>query len=140
MVEYGRPQSARLAERGTNREQASAAEKQIAALDTREVKTNADHRTLRADWRATADANGFDKGACDRLIGEARERVKASEATASPELLARQAVAWAAAKLSESAVTEEEIERAAEAVRGANEDYSAAMATGERARAVRPNS
>ncbi|WP_308258856.1 AAA family ATPase [Qipengyuania flava] len=92
---------ARLAERGTSRAEASAAEKQIAALDTREAKTSADHRNLRADWRATADANGFDKAARDRLVGEARERARSSEATARPELLARQAVAWAAAKLSE---------------------------------------
>ena len=92
---------ARLAERGTSRAEASAAGKQIAALDTREAKASADHRTLRADWRATADANGFDKAARDTLIGEARARVKNSEATASPELLARQAVALAAAKLSE---------------------------------------
>ncbi|WP_299310140.1 MobF family relaxase [uncultured Croceicoccus sp.] len=93
----------RLAERGTSRAEASAAEKQIAALDTREAKTNVDHRTLRAEWRATADANGFDKAAQDKLIGEARERTKSSETTASPELLARQAIAWAAAKLSERA-------------------------------------
>ena len=93
--------NARLAERGTSRAEASAAEKQIAALDTREAKTSADHRTLRADWRATADANGFDKATQEKLVGEARERVKSSEATASPELLARQAVTWAAAKLSE---------------------------------------
>lgn len=92
---------ARLAERGTSRAEASAAEKQIAALDTREAKSHADHCTLRADWRATSDSNGFDKAARDRLIGEARERARSSEATASPELLARQAVAWAAAKLSE---------------------------------------
>jgi len=92
---------ARLAERGTSRAEASAAEKQIAALDTREAKSHADHRTLRADWRATADGAGFDKEARDKLISEARERIKNSEATASPELLARQAVAWAAAKLSE---------------------------------------
>lgn len=92
---------ARLAERGTSRADASAAEKQIAALDTREAKTSTDHRTLRADWRKTADANGFDKATRDRLISEARERARSSEATASPELLARQAVTWAAAKLSE---------------------------------------
>lgn len=92
---------ARLAERGTSRAEASAAEKQVAALDTREAKGHADHRSLRADWRATADAHGFDKAARDRLIADARERAKSSEATASPELLARQAVAWAAAKLSE---------------------------------------
>lgn len=93
--------NARLVERGTSRAEASAAEKQIAALDTREAKTSADHRTLPADWRATADATGFDQGARDRLIGEAKERARSSEAIASPELLARQAVTWAAAKLSE---------------------------------------
>lgn len=92
---------ARLAERGTSRAEASAAEKQIAALDTREVKSQADHRTLRAQWRAAADANGFDKAAQNRLIGEARRLAKGHEATVSTELLARQAVAWAAAKLSE---------------------------------------
>lgn len=92
---------ARLAERGTRRAEASAAEKQIAALDTREAKTSADHRSLRANWRATADSNGFDKALRDRLMSEARGRTKSNEATTSPELLARQAVTWAAAKLSE---------------------------------------
>lgn len=91
---------ARLAERGTSREEASAAEKQIAALDTREAKTHADHRALRADWRATADAMGFDRAGRDRLIAEARGRARDLDAS-SPELLARQAVAFAAAKLSE---------------------------------------
>lgn len=92
---------ARLAERGTSREEASAAEKQIAALDTREAKSHADIRELRADWRATADANGFDAGARDRLVSGARERAVQVEVTANPEMLARQAVAFAAAKLSE---------------------------------------
>lgn len=91
---------ARLAERGTSREEASAAEKQIAALDTREAKTHADHRALRADWRATADAKGFDRAGRDRLIAEAQGRTRDLDAS-SPELLARQAVAFAAAKLSE---------------------------------------
>lgn len=91
---------ARLAERGTSREEASAAEKQIAALDTREAKTHADHRALRADWRATVDAMGFDRAGRDRLIAEARGRASDLDAS-SPELLARQAVAFAAAKLSE---------------------------------------
>ena len=92
---------ARLAERGTSREDASAAEKQIAALDTREAKTHADIRELRADWRATADASGFDTGALDRLVAQATRQAKESDTTASPEMLARQAVAFAAAKLSE---------------------------------------
>lgn len=92
---------ARLAERGTSREEASAAEKEIAALDTREAKTHADIRELRADWRATADASGFDAGARDRLVAGAIGQAREIETAASPELLARQAVAFAAAKLSE---------------------------------------
>lgn len=92
---------ARLAERGTSREEASAAEKQIAALDTREVKTHVDVRELRADWRATADASGFDAGARDRLVAGAMAQAREIEMAASPELLARHAVAFAAAKLSE---------------------------------------
>lgn len=92
---------ARLAERGTSREEASAAEKQIAALDTRKAKTHADIRELRADWRATADASGFGAEARDRLVAGAMEQAREIEMAASPELLARQAVAFAAAKLSE---------------------------------------
>lgn len=91
---------ARLAERGTSREEASAAEKQIAALDTREAKTHTDHRELRADWRTTADSLGFDQTARNELVAGARARASDLDA-ASPELLARQAVAFAAAKLSE---------------------------------------
>jgi conjugative relaxase-like TrwC/TraI family protein len=92
---------ARLAERGTSREEASAAEKQIAALDTREAKSHADHKTLRAEWRATAEAKGFGEAEQARVIAEAEERAKAGELAASPEMLAARAVAWAAAKLSE---------------------------------------
>lgn len=92
---------ARLAERGTSREEASAAEKQIAALDTREAKSHADHKSLRADWRATAEAKGFGEAAQARVIAEAEERAKAGEMSATPEILAARAVAWAATKLSE---------------------------------------
>ncbi|MEA3265203.1 MAG: MobF family relaxase [Pseudomonadota bacterium] len=92
---------ARLAERGTSREEASAAEKQIAALDTREAKSHADIRELRADWRATADATGFDSEARDRLVASAAARAAQIEVGAGPELLAARAVAFAAAKLSE---------------------------------------
>lgn len=92
---------ARLAERGTSRDEASAAEKQIAALDTREAKSHADHRTLRAEWRAKAEATGFGEAAQARVIAEAEERAKAGELAASPEMLAAHAVTWAAAKLSE---------------------------------------
>jgi conjugative relaxase-like TrwC/TraI family protein len=92
---------ARLAERGTSREEASAAEKQIAALDTREAKSHADHKALRADWRATAEAKGFGEAAQAHVIAEAKERARAEELGTGPEILAARAVAWAAAKLSE---------------------------------------
>jgi conjugative relaxase-like TrwC/TraI family protein len=92
---------ARLAERGTSREEASAAEKQIAALDTREAKSHADHKSLRADWRATAEATGFGEAEQARVIAEAKERARAGELAASPEMLAARAVTWATAKLSE---------------------------------------
>jgi conjugative relaxase-like TrwC/TraI family protein len=92
---------ARLTERGTSREEASSAEKQIAALDTREAKSHADHKSLRAEWRATSEAKGFGEAAQARVIVEAEDRARASETAASPEILAARAVAWAAAKLSE---------------------------------------
>jgi conjugative relaxase-like TrwC/TraI family protein len=56
---------AALAERGTSRDAASAAQKQIATLDTREAKVAADHAGLVADWRETASAAEF--GAEERL-------------------------------------------------------------------------
>lgn len=92
---------ARLAERGISRAEASAAEKQIAALDTREAKSHVDHRELRTDWRATADGKGFDAGARDRLIAEAQDRAKDIEPASGQDMLAQRAVAFAAAKLSE---------------------------------------
>jgi conjugative relaxase-like TrwC/TraI family protein len=92
---------ARLAERGTSREEASAAEKQIAALDTREAKSYADHKALRGEWRSTAEANGFGEDAQARVIAEAEQRARDGQLSASPEILADRAVAWAAAKLSE---------------------------------------
>lgn len=50
---------AALAARGTSRETASADEKQIAALDTRERKEVHARAALAEEWRATAHAHGF---------------------------------------------------------------------------------
>ena len=63
---------AALDERGTSRDGASAAEKQIAALDTREAKSAADHATLVKGWRETADGAGFGEGSRMRLVNEAK--------------------------------------------------------------------
>ena len=91
---------ARLAERGTSREQASAAEKQVAALDTRDAKQHSDHRELRKEWRATADAQGFDQAARETLVAGAQ--LIALDADQSTEAaFAQRAVAFATAKLSE---------------------------------------
>ncbi len=48
-----------LGERGTSRNAASAMERQIAALDTRQAKTAVDHATLVTGWRETAGQVGL---------------------------------------------------------------------------------
>jgi conjugative relaxase-like TrwC/TraI family protein len=62
---------AALAARGTSRDAASASEKQIAALDTRQAKVAADHAALVAGWRETADKAGFGSAARLAMIREA---------------------------------------------------------------------
>jgi len=96
---------ARLAERGTSREEASAAEKQIAALDTREAKQNLERGELVANWRADADAAGFGKDAREDLVAASKEAAASSEhgsaLSAQGQITAHQAVALAAANLGE---------------------------------------
>jgi conjugative relaxase-like TrwC/TraI family protein len=70
---------AALDARGQTRETASAAEKQIAALDTRAAKESIDHRKLAADWREVADANGFDREARTALVARAEAKVATAE-------------------------------------------------------------
>ncbi len=97
--------NARLAERGTSREAASAAEKQIAALDTRSAKVQTERGTLVADWRKTASEAGFGYDARRGLIDVATARAGAPDHTANlsdaGEHIAHRAVAFAIEKLSE---------------------------------------
>lgn len=96
---------ARLAERGKTRETASAAEKKIAALDTRAVKEEVNRADLVKDWRETADSAGFDQAARLALIAKAEQTAARAEhapmMTAQGEITAHQAVAFAAEKLGE---------------------------------------
>jgi conjugative relaxase-like TrwC/TraI family protein len=96
---------ARLAERGQTRDTASAAEKQIAALDTRAVKEEANRAELIKDWRATADGAGFDQAARLALVAHAEKVAAQSDhaplLSAQGEIAAHQAVAFAAEKLGE---------------------------------------
>ncbi|WP_417595763.1 MobF family relaxase [Parasphingorhabdus sp.] len=109
----------RLAERGKTREQASAAEKQIAALDTRDGKRGIDHAKLVKDWRATADAAGF--GFADRLAltdnakSQAANNVASDAIAAKGQITAERAVAHAIQNLSErqSVFAESSLEEAA---------------------------
>src|SRR3546814_17671396 len=73
---------AALAERGTSRDAASAVEKQIAALDTREAKVAADHVSLVTQWRETASGAGFGPAARLAMI----EQAEAQAATPSHPL------------------------------------------------------
>lgn len=91
---------AALGERGTTREEASAAEKQVAALDTRQAKVAADHGALVADWRETSDRSGFDANARLALVREAEARAASRMRLPDPSIADR-AVAHAADKLGE---------------------------------------
>ncbi|MBO9581117.1 MAG: relaxase domain-containing protein [Sphingobium sp.] len=95
---------AALAERGTSREAASAAEKQIAALDTRQAKVATDHAALVADWRETANGVGFGPEARLAMVREAETRAASAEYRAdmaTGSTMADRAVAYAAEKLGE---------------------------------------
>ncbi|MBL8657375.1 MAG: relaxase domain-containing protein [Altererythrobacter sp.] len=96
---------AALAERGTSRDTASAIEKQIATLDTREVKVAADHAGLVADWRETASATGFGAAARRAMIEQAEAKAADPARRADIEMqgdgAAARAVAHAADKLGE---------------------------------------
>jgi len=96
---------ARLAERGQTRATASAEEKQIAALDTREAKQSLERGELVSSWRAEADAAGFGKAAREGLVAASKEAAASSEhgsaLAAQGQIAAHQAVALAAANLGE---------------------------------------
>ena len=96
---------ARLAERGKSRDQASAAEKHIAALDTRLAKEAVPHAELIGDWRETADAAGWDEQARRGLIAQAEARAESAargvDHEFARELAADRAVAQGAAMLGE---------------------------------------
>ena len=94
---------AALGERGTSRDEASAAEKQIAALDTRQAKVAADPASLVAEWRETASQAGFGAEARLALVREAESKAASADRRASMELqsdsAASRAVAHASDKL-----------------------------------------
>lgn len=95
---------AKLGERGTSREEASAAEKQMAALDTRAAKAAGDHASLVGKWRETASQAGFGPATRQALIEQAEARAASpSHRTqmATQATMADRAVAHAAEKLGE---------------------------------------
>jgi len=96
---------AALAERGTSRDTASAVEKQIATLDTRQAKVATDHASLVADWRETASKAGFGPEARLAMIEQAEGKAADPSRRADIEMrgdrAAARAVAHAADKLGE---------------------------------------
>lgn len=96
---------AALVERGTSRDAASALEKQMATLDTREAKVAADHASLVADWRDTANKAGFGVETRMTMVREAEARAADPSHRAAMEFqgenAAARAVAHAADKLGE---------------------------------------
>lgn len=96
---------AALAERGTSREAASAIEKQVATLDTREAKVAADHAGLVAEWRETAAKAGLGAEVRLTMVKEAEARAADPVCRAAINMqgngAAARAVAYAADKLGE---------------------------------------
>ncbi len=78
---------AALGERGTTRAAASAAEKQVAALSTRESKVTPDSASLVADWRETANGAGFDSA--ERLAAVRNAAAAAAHTDSSAPIEAR---------------------------------------------------
>ncbi len=109
----------RLAERGKTREKASAVEKQIAALDTRDAKSSVDHGKLVGNWRDTADAKGFGLKERLALVGNAKmqaaDRSVTADSAAKSDNFAERAVAHAVQNLSErqSVFSESNLQEAA---------------------------
>ena len=96
---------AALGERGTSRDDASAAEKQVAALDTRQAKVAVDPAALVTDWRDTASAAGFGPEERLALVRDAETIAASRDHRATMEMqgdsAATRAVAHAADKLGE---------------------------------------
>jgi len=96
---------AALGERGTTRDEASAAEKQVAALDTRQAKIATDHASLVKEWRETAEGAGFGADARIALVKDAETTAATPEHKAfiamQTEITADRAIAHAADKLGE---------------------------------------
>jgi conjugative relaxase-like TrwC/TraI family protein len=96
---------AALEERGTSRDEASAAEKQVAALDARQAKVAADPKALVVAWRETASAAGFGPESRLAMIKEAKAIAAGKDHRATMDLqgdsAANRAVAFAADKLGE---------------------------------------
>lgn len=88
-----------LEARGKDRDSATAAEKQTAALDSRKSKENHDQATLRASWQAEAREHGTDLG---KVVADARTAEQLPELRdAAGQEAADRAVKDAAAHLSE---------------------------------------
>jgi conjugative relaxase-like TrwC/TraI family protein len=95
---------AKLEERGTSRDAASAAEKQMATLDTRAAKVAGDQAALVGEWRETASKAGFGPATRLALIAQAQDRAASPAHRAHMDYqasIADRAVAHAAEKLGE---------------------------------------
>ena len=95
---------AALEARGRSRDMASAAEKQVAALDTRQAKMASDHASLVANWRDTASEAGFGAEARLEMVRTAEDKAAHPDHHADmaiQAMMADRAVAHAADKLGE---------------------------------------
>ncbi|MCV0382818.1 MAG: relaxase domain-containing protein [Erythrobacter sp.] len=98
---------AALDERGKSRATASAAEKNVIALDTRAPKRHVDQTTLTGTWRAEADGLGFGEDTRRAMVAqaEARSTFLPQPSATDRSAAAETALRFAAAMLSERDAT-----------------------------------
>ena len=130
---------AKLTEEGKTRATASAAHKNVIAIDTRATKEAVDHRDLALAWRERATTLGFDGPTRRRMVAEAEARTVAQPSLSTRQRMpaADRAVALATAAISERQATfsaasvEREAGDAAQG-RATHADIRAAIARAER--------
>lgn len=119
---------AALAARGQTRANASAAEKNVIALETRAPKRSIDHSSLSAKWLAQADELGFHSDARAEILKSAKARADIASNLGTIQRFAEadKAVAFAMEKLSEreAVFTAADLEREAAQKAGGFATYS----------------
>jgi len=101
-----------LADKGVDIDKASAKQRQVANLETREAKGDIDHDRLKAEWQGRAKDQGLD---INGMVAEARAKREGEQPARVESIPGKQSIQYAVDKLTErqSVVEERDILREA---------------------------